>query len=216
MCFSAPASFTASAVLAAVGAGVLCRLKGKHLWPLALIPWFFAIQQFSEGVVWLSLSETTPTLLALVAKNVFLFFAFVFWPIWMPLSLWLVETDIWRKRLIFVCLGIGILTSLLLAFRIPHMAVMPYRCSIHYGGGLSLLQRSSLIALPILLSYGIATVLPLFLSSLKNMKILAVLVTLSGLAIYWIDQLFFVSMWCFSAAILSICLLFVRRKKQEK
>ena len=209
MCFSAPASFTASAVLAAMGVGLLWRLKGKHLLPLALIPWFFAIQQCSEGIVWLSTSGMISPFVATAAKNVFLFFALVFWPIWMPLSLWIVETDIRRKQVIAVCLAIGFITGLLLVFQIPHMAIVPYCSSIHYTDGA---PSSYETALPILLSYGIATVIPLFLSSLKNMKILAVLVTISGCAIYWIDQFIFVSMWCFFAALLSICLLFVHRK----
>ncbi len=218
MCFSAPASFTASVLLAAVGTALLCQDKTRRLLPLALIPWFFAIQQGAEGIVWLSLSEAVPSLLASAAKNVFLFFAFVFWPIWLPLSVWLVEVDAWRKQAMAVCLGIGLLLGVFLAFGIPHAAAVAYRCSIQYKSGFSMLEQfyggsEPAITLVVLLFYAMATVLPLFFSSLKRMKILAVLVTLSGVAIYEVDQLFFVSMWCFSAALFSACLFFVRRRE---
>jgi hypothetical protein len=57
MCFSAEASFTASAAL--VPCGVYCltvaRYRNPNYEPLALIPFFFGIQQFAEGMVSCSL-----------------------------------------------------------------------------------------------------------------------------------------------------------------
>jgi hypothetical protein len=82
MCFSAEASFSLSVVL--VSAGVYCvkntTSKNRLLLPVAFIPFFFAIQQFSEGWVWLGLRWDNNALVKIFAM-VFLFFAVVF--LWM-------------------------------------------------------------------------------------------------------------------------------------
>lgn len=203
MCFSAPASFTASAVLATLGTVLICRTKNKRLLPLALIPWFFALQQGAEGVVWLSLTKGLSPFIAAAAKNVFLFFAFVFWPVWVPLSLWIAEKTAWRKQVMAFCLGVGLLLSFLLVLTISSVNALPYRGSIHYlnEGSISGVYELGVIF------YGIATMLPLFFSSLKKMWALALLITLAGVGIYLIDHFFFISLWCFFAALLSLALL---------
>lgn len=53
MCFSATASFTASAVLGITGIATLRQVKFKSLIFLACLPLLFAIQQFNEGLIWL-------------------------------------------------------------------------------------------------------------------------------------------------------------------
>src|SRR5258708_7431556 len=88
MCFSAQASFAASAAL--LPAGVYCvgsplRWRWGMLL-LALVPLAFSVQQFAEGLVWRGL-EQGDALLVQNASVLFLFFAIVFWPFWIPLSL---------------------------------------------------------------------------------------------------------------------------------
>jgi hypothetical protein len=69
MCFSANASFAASGVLAAVGAASIRETKTKRGLLYAFIPLIFAIQQFVEGLQWL----TRPG-----AWSVFLAYGFLF------------------------------------------------------------------------------------------------------------------------------------------
>jgi hypothetical protein len=88
MCFSAEASFTATAALLPVGAycvGAALR-KDRRLLPLALIPVAFGVQQAAEGCVWLGLHHDDGVLVQGGAA-VFLFFALAFWPFWIPFSL---------------------------------------------------------------------------------------------------------------------------------
>lgn len=200
MCFSAPASFTASAVLAVMGTALVVRIKSRRLLPLAMIPWFFAIQQSAEGMVWLHLPEPSE------AKNIFLFFAYVFWPIWISFSVWLAEDQHWRKELLAICIGMGIALGTALSLLIPHTVAVPYQNSIHY---LSSTHLNLNILIPVF--YGITTLLPLFISSLKKIWIVGLLTAASGIVIYSIDQLFFASMWCFFAAIISLALYFILR-----
>ena len=78
MCFSAEASFTSSAVLALIGYASIKAAPSKSKLFLAAIPCFFALQQFSEGIIWLNLrGDIAPSFLTLAAQILFLFF-FVF------------------------------------------------------------------------------------------------------------------------------------------
>lgn len=203
MCFSAPASFVASGALAVVGAAIVARMPSKRLLPVALIPWLFAIQQAAEGFVWLSLPDYS------IAQAVFLFFAYSFWPIWIPFALWRAEKQDLRKQFLAFCGGIGTVIGLALIFMIPETTATSYQCSIHYA------HKSGSAAIDWLgiIFYGVATLVPFFLSSIRRIWILGVIGAIVGILIFWIDQLLFVSMWCFFAALVSLSLLLILKKK---
>ena len=57
MCFSSNASFGASAVLAVVGVVAIAKAKNTPGRLFAAIPFIFSIQQFAEGMLWLSMKE---------------------------------------------------------------------------------------------------------------------------------------------------------------
>lgn len=203
MCFSAPASFTASALLAIMSGVLIFRVRqNPRLLPLALVPLFFALQQFSEGLQWISGVESS------YATQFFLFFAFVFWPIWIPFACWFAENIPWRKQVIALFLGMGIVIALFLAWIIPHSTATLYKNSIHYAKGLKLDTFKVFNALGILF-YGISILGSIFLSSIKKMWILGLLVAISGIVILWMDRFLFISLWCFIAALLSLLLCFI-------
>jgi hypothetical protein len=57
MCFSAGASFGASAVLGAIGIVTLTKAKTTDQIPFASIPLLFAVQQAVEGTLWIGLTQ---------------------------------------------------------------------------------------------------------------------------------------------------------------
>jgi hypothetical protein len=69
MCFSAEASFGLSVAL--LSGGVYCVKnafsKNRLLLPVAIIPLLFAIQQFSEGWVWIGLRWENSALVRIFA-----------------------------------------------------------------------------------------------------------------------------------------------------
>lgn len=110
MCFSAEASFTAATLLGAISYGTLSEVKSRKETFLAMIPLLFAIQQFSEGLVWYAMNNGMyPTTFSTTAESIFLFFAFIMWPIWIPLSAYMLETIAWRKKVILGALFVGVL-----------------------------------------------------------------------------------------------------------
>jgi len=81
MCVSAQASFIVRAGTGAVGLAALKRARSTlHLW-LALVPFFFALQQASEGVVWLHVNgDFHATPIRRIAQYTYLAFALVSGP----------------------------------------------------------------------------------------------------------------------------------------
>ena len=76
MCFSATASFSAGAVLLGLGALTLKSARRPRELLYAAIPLLFAIQQLSEGVIWLTFRYETPQL-NVVMTHVYSFFSHV-------------------------------------------------------------------------------------------------------------------------------------------
>ncbi|MHC4956445.1 MAG: DUF6629 family protein, partial [Planctomycetota bacterium] len=113
MCFSAEASFATGAVL--VPAGIYCVRTSLERDPrylaLAVSPLVFAVQQACEGFVWLGLDRGDHDL-ARYASAVFLFFAIVFWPSWVPLSALMVEGRRWARWVLGAASGAALATSL--------------------------------------------------------------------------------------------------------
>lgn len=116
MCFSATASFTAAVTLTAVGAVTVRRSEGWRELPLALIPLLFGVQQLSEGVLWLTLRGMDMPTLQSWATNVYSFFSHVFWPVFVPLAILLVEPSLRRRRILRGFLAAGTLVGLYLLF----------------------------------------------------------------------------------------------------
>lgn len=213
MCFSTEASFGASAVLATIGVVALRKTNHRRQLLFAAIPIFFAIQQFAEGFVWMGLTETGKTAYSQAAAYIFLLFALLVWPVWLPLSIWLLETREKVKKLLFVLAAFGILFSLPLGFFLFTHSVWPEVKGhhIHYALGFSggLLKGTSLL-------YFIPTMLPPFLSSWKWIRILGVFLFISYLVskFYFADAV--VSVWCYLAASVSLMVVLALEEMKGK
>jgi hypothetical protein len=97
MCFSASASFTASAVCGAIGVMTVRRARKADIL-FALMPLIFSAQQALEGIVWLTGGEGCGS----PAANGFVIFAFIVWPLYTPLACWLSETASGPRKLMLV------------------------------------------------------------------------------------------------------------------
>ncbi len=110
MCFSTTASFTAGVTLSALGVATLTQIPSRRELLLGIFPLLFAMQQFSEGVVWLTLDRTSLSPVNSLATYGFLFFATGIWPIACPLSVYLIESSVLIRKIIsgIVVLGIAL------------------------------------------------------------------------------------------------------------
>ena len=196
MCFSATASFVAAGALGAAGGLTLAKAKTKREIPLASIPLLFGVQQAIEGIVWISFSS--PVVNA-VAAYAYTLFSHVLWPIFVPLSLLLIETNHVRKNILRALLIIGSLVGLYLLYFISIAPVTAHvlNCSIAY---LPVAPYSLIVTA----FYLVVICGSFFVSSHRILNLLGVTVLTSFAVATWFYTQVFVSVWCFFAAILSI------------
>lgn len=197
MCFSAEASFTASAVLAGVGYFTLKTPKPRNLQLLAAVPLLFAIQQFSEGFLWLYFSQVlTHPYVRVVAEHVYMFFAYLFWPIVFPLAILIPEKIHVRRIGIGLVLALGTVWTLSMLYLYPESVFSAHIAgqSIQYVGESDFVRK---------VVYGSVIILPCFISSLRGMTILGSFILASYIVSEIFYQYVFTSVWCFFAALIS-------------
>ena len=200
MCFSATASFVASGALVASSVAIARIPKPKSAIPLSMFPAIFAILQFFEGLLWLNHRGFIADNYRSVAVYAFLLIAFVLWPIFVPFSIYVLESGRIRRVIILLCQFIGIyvgLTNLVIIIRGPVSA--------------SVVGHSFAYAVntPYFISvlYIISLLIPFLASSNKRLVILGVVLAASSVTAGFLASTgTFPSVWCFFAAILSLFL----------
>jgi hypothetical protein len=197
MCFSAPASFIASGVLATAG-GVSLAIAPKKQKIIAAIPLLFAVQQVLEGFQWLSLRGGTANMFAGYG---FLLFAFVLWPIYIPAAVYILDRRSHRaiRWLIVLGLAVGGFLGWVLLTRPLTVGILG-RC-IEYRINIPFVML-------VTLAYVLATCGALLLSRRRAFRILGI-TTFAALvitAVFFYDTA--TSVWCFFAALLSVLILF--------
>lgn len=208
MCFSASSSFTASFLLTAIGIITLRTAKQKNLIPYASIPLLFALQQACEGVVWLTIDNPT-TFIHHLATYLFIVFAAIIWPVWMPLSLLLLETGKRKKILMALeVLGIGVATFIVYKLITEVLIAQHIKSSLYYYiANIELFEPRLQILL-----YTIPVVGPFFITKMPYAKVGGIMGIGSLMVAYVIKYETFGSVWCFFAALLSVFVLFSVQK----
>lgn len=209
MCFSASASFTASAVIGAIGMVAVVKTRSIPQLLLATIPLIFSLQQLSEGLLWLSFKQEDLEVWRPLFTYVFLIFAMAIWPLWIPLTIRLLEQDEKRKKILTLLTVIGAFVSatvLCLLFIFP-VAVIPTHHHLHYEFYLPQ-SATNLIGI-FTVFYILATIGSSFISSFSRMKLLGIVF----LAAYLVSLAVFpgavISVWCYFAALMSFVVIWI-------
>ncbi|MEX0939773.1 MAG: DUF6629 family protein, partial [Candidatus Babeliales bacterium] len=163
MCFSASASFTAGSLLALIGGFSLYQVKNNRYYLVAAIPFLFAIQQFFEGFLWLSFTNKWLASYQNFFVYGFLFFAFVLWPIWIPVTIQYIEPNKKQKKYISTNVVSGLTIGLLTLFSLIFLGA---DASIKNNHILYEVPISPYFSIPGSLLYIYATIVPFFLSSI--------------------------------------------------
>jgi len=197
MCFSATASFTAAAFLLGFGTMTVSSAHHRRERPYASIPLLFAVQQFTEGVVWLSFDLDAPWL-NVAMTQLYSLFSHVLWPIYIPLAILLIEPLAARRRMLLAVVLAGSSVGLYLLYSMFQFPIV----SRPSGQHIEYVSPHFFIAATITF-YLLSTTFSLILSTHRSVQIFGALVLLSfGLA-YWFYARWFISVWCFFAAVLS-------------
>lgn len=220
MCFSAEASFTSAAILGTIGALTMKEAYPKKMGYFAVIPLVFALQQFLEGIVWWTMSlENNYSLLHDISTQGFLLIAGVFWPLWIPCVLYRIESSLFRKKVLSICIAFGTISALAAVISmlllgneaqvVTHHLAYPIPLKSRTGDVYSLSQIGYSF---ILMLYVFATIGASFVSSIQYMWVFGVLALMGFIVAQILYAFAFGSVWCFFAALISmICYIIVKK-----
>lgn len=212
MCFSATASFGASVLLTGAAVVASRQVRDPKQRAFALVPLIFAIQQFSEGWVWLSLSHGAYAEVRVAATTVFMVFAELVWPVWIPLAVLLLEKDRWRRQILRTLLGIGLGLMVPTIYYLMHYPI-DAQISRHHIEYLPHFPFAWLVFRGF--AYGFAAVLPFFISSYPRMWLMGVPNSIAFLVAKVFFSNYVISIWCYFAAIISVVVVYILYKARN-
>lgn len=201
MCFSANASFGAGVVLTVIGFATIKKTQYTSQLLFASIPLIFGVQQIAEGVLWLTLPNPDYVNTKKIFTYIYLFFAQVLWPLWVPLAILLLEKNATRKRFQKILVGAGIIVGIstaccLMVFHVE-AKIIGHHITYLQGYPVSLRKYGMLL-------YALATIAPPFFSQLKRMWMFGITILISYIVTTIFYEHYILSVWCFFSAIISL------------
>lgn len=198
MCFSATASFTAGALLLGMGAVTLPMARERRERPFAAIPLLFGVQQVIEGFVWLSFGWGQAGVTDALAQA-YSFFSHVLWPVYVPAAAWMMERQGSRRRLLAAMSVLSLVVASYLFFMLFADPI-----TARPGGGHIEYSARHLYAPVVMLAYLAATTVSLMLSSRAGVRAFGFAAFAAFVLVYAFYARWFISVWCFFAAVLSV------------
>ncbi len=148
-------------------------------------------------MIWLTFSYEEPLLNA-VMTQLYSFFSHVLWPVYVPVAVLLIEPPGWHRRALFVFVAAGVAVgAYLLSFAVAFPIVsQPVGQHIEY-------VSPHFFAAAAMTLYLMSTTISPLLSTHRTVKVFGVLALLSFAAAYYFYATWFISVWCFFAALMS-------------
>lgn len=201
MCFSATASFTAGIALLAISTVTVRRVRRKVELPYALIPGLFGVQQLIEGALWLTFPVEAP-LLNTVLTHIYSLFSHVLWPVYVPVAVLLMETIAWRRRALIATVVAGTAVAAYLLYFLVQLPIVAQVSEAHIA-----YVSPHFYVLVSMGLYLLGTCIGSLFSSHRSVRWFGVAALLSFVAAYAFYTTWFISVWCFFAAVLSVIVL---------
>lgn len=106
MCFSAEASFSAAALLVPTGiASTYYAFRTDRRYAtICALPFLFGVQQLFEGLVWTAGANADRDLVEKLSLA-YMFFSWLAWPVWVPFSVYFLESN--GRRPIFLVFAVA-------------------------------------------------------------------------------------------------------------
>jgi hypothetical protein len=169
--------------------------------PFALIPVAFGLQQLVEGALWLSISQDQPHLNASLT-HVYQLFSHIFWPIYVPLAVFLLEPAGPRRRTLLAFLAAGTVVGTYYLYFLLSEPTM-----VRVVGGHIDYVSPHFFGMPAVALYILATCGGSLASSHPTVRWFGIVTTISLAAAAAFYLTWFISVWCFFAAVASIVVL---------
>ena len=195
MCFSATANFVTAAITGVAGVAALIRINRREEIVLAATPLIFAAQQSLEGLLWMTLPIVREGSGTASLTSAFLLVAKVCWPVVAPLATMLIEPDKHQRRMMAVCLAMGVAVAIYFLW-----SILGHSIGSNIVNGHIVYSGEPEPPLPIKIAYFAAVGLAAALSSFLTLRLFAIIVLSGALITYFLYWEAFSSVWCFFAA----------------
>lgn len=199
MCFSAEASFASGLVVGTIGVATLPKIRHLREIPLGAVPLLFAIHQIEEGMVWLTLEGRISPQAGHWFIWLYILFAHAFLLALSPWSIWLVEPDKRRRRLLVPLLVLGTCLCGYVLWKLSGSQITAQirNHGVEYEDPVTGLWWFAIL-------YVVATCAPPFLSSYPWMITFGVLCLAGLIVTAFFKAMYLTSMWCALAALISM------------
>ena len=196
-------NFTLSGAIGLIGILTLKKVSTPKEVLFALLPLLFALHQFDEGFVWLGMNEHINTRALEIAAGIFVYYAQGLLPFLVPLAIWLIEKESYKRKLV------GILTILgfgLAVYTMYGLSMIPTNVSVvnntlyYYNPWTENVYDASI--------YILTTCGSLILSSSISIQLFGFLNLIGLIVIFLLRPYGFTSLWCLYAAVISGLLYF--------
>ncbi|ADN09405.1 DUF6629 family protein [Sulfurimonas autotrophica] len=196
-------NFTLSGAIGLVGILTLNKVSTPKEVLFALLPLLFALHQFDEGFVWLGMNEYINTRALEIAAGIFVYYAQGLLPFLVPLAIWLIEKDSYKRKLvgILTIFGFGLAIYTMYGLTTVPTNVSVVNNTLYYRNPWTENFYDASI-------YVLTTCGSLMLSSSISIQLFGFL-NLIGLTIIFLLRPYgFTSLWCLYAAAISGLLYF--------
>lgn len=112
MCLAPEVDLVAGAAITVFAVDAIRHSREGRTLPLALLPAVFAVHTFASAFVWWGARGVVPASVGDAAADFFMFIAFVFLPIYLPLSVLALEPHGWRRDALFALTGAGAVSGI--------------------------------------------------------------------------------------------------------
>lgn len=199
MCFSLKMSLVSATYLLSIA--YLCHRRMSHRRILILFPLLFGLQQLAEAAVWATFDYGLSATIRHVCSYLYLLFAYLVWPVFVPYCFYQIEPPGDRKRqLQYLCfVGLAVCLYLLVQLLRYPLTIDTVCGSIRYYLG----SFGWTCYLPIVMAYLLAVVVPCLVSSIPRSSIFGLGVFGAWVVSAVVYEYAFTSVWCFFAALIS-------------
>jgi hypothetical protein len=198
VCFSASASYVAGITIGGLGVATLRLVPDRRERMFAALPLVFGVHQILEGVIWSQLEDAGQAAIRTPAVEIWLLIAWLVLPIYAPLAVRRFEPDGRRRQWMLACAVVGAGIGLFMA--VESMVAGATASAVHHHIQYAIPVHPGW---PLAIPYGIATCVPMLLSSRRFVVVFGIVVSASMIGTAIADAMAFSSVWCFFAALLS-------------
>jgi hypothetical protein len=204
-------NFTLAGVIGVVGILTLRKVSTANEVVFALLPLLFALHQFTEGFVWLGVGGYIEERALDLAKGIFIYYAQGLLPFLVPLAVWLIEKEGFRKKILAFLTFLGLLLAIYTMYGLSFIpsSVTVVNDTLYYKNPWTANYYDAVI-------YILTTCGALMLSSSIPVVLFGVLNLIGVVVIFLIRPYGFTSLWCLYAAAISGLLYFHFVKRRLK